>query len=123
MIRDEYKTVIILKLLALLLVAFLISCGQTPSIKGKWQEIGKTSSIEFRGNGTFTAIDDMGMSVSGNYILLNNKKIKLEIKRSESSDDILIGTIDVQDEKLVLISDKDNEVVTYKKNITKKNKL
>ena len=115
MIRNEYKTVIILNLLTLLMVAFLISCEPTPSIKCKWQEVGKTSSIEFRENGTFTAIDDMGMSVSGNYQLLSKKNIQLEINHPESSVEIFIGTIDVQDEKLVIISDIDNEVLIYKK--------
>ena len=114
MIENEYKTVF-LSLLALLLVAFLISCEQTPSIKGKWQEVGKTSSIEFVKNGTFTAIDDMGMSVSGNYTLLPDKKIQLEIKHPDSSVEILLGSINVKGDKLAIISDDDKEVIVYKK--------
>ena len=85
-----------MKKLTLLIVIFLVSCSHTPNIAGKWQEPETTSSIEFGQNGTFTAIDQMGMTVSGNYTILANEKIRLEIKHPNSSDEIIIGNFAVQ---------------------------
>jgi hypothetical protein len=104
-----------MKKLALLLFIFLISCSHTPNIAGKWQEPGTTSSIEFWQNGTFTAIDDMGMTVSGNYTILTNGRIRLEVKHPNNSDEIIIGNFAVQDDELILTPDEDKEILTYRK--------
>jgi hypothetical protein len=101
--------------LTLLMVFFLVSCSHTPNIAGKWQEPGTTSSIEFGRNGTFTAIDEMGMTVSGNYTILANEKIRFEIKHPNSSDEVIIGSFAVLDDGLILTLDDDKEVLTYKK--------
>ena len=105
-----------MKKFTLLIFIFLISCSTTPNIAGKWQEPGTTSSIEFGHNGKFTAMDHMGMTVSGNYTFLANGKIRLEIKHPNNSDEIIIGNFAVQDDLLRLTLDEDKEVLTYKKN-------
>ena len=94
---------------------FLISCSHTPNIAGKWQEPGTISSIEFGQNGTFTAIDDMGMIVSGSYTILPKGKIRLLIRRQYYNDEIIIGNFAVKDDELILTLDDDKEVLTYKK--------
>jgi hypothetical protein len=94
---------------------FLVSCSHTPNIAGKWQEPGTISSIEFRQNGSFMAIDEIGMTVSGNYTILANEKIRLEIKHPNISDEIIIGNFAVQDDELIITLDGDKEVLTYKK--------
>jgi hypothetical protein len=104
-----------MKKLTLLMFIFLISCSLAPNIAGKWQEPGTTSSIEFGHNGKFTVIDDMGMTVSGNYTILANGKIRLEIKHPNNSDEIIIGNFAVQDDELILSLDEDKEVLTYRK--------
>ena len=104
-----------MKKLALLFFIFLVSCSYTPNIAGKWQEPGTTSSIEFWQNGTFTAIDDMGMTVSGNYTILTNGRIRLEVKHPNSRDVIIIRNFTMQDDELILTLDEDKEVLTYKK--------
>ena len=110
-----YKAILISCLPPFLLAVFLFSCTHTPNIVGKWQEPGKTSAIEFRQDGTFTAIDDMGMTVNGNYSIPTHGKIRLEIKHSNSSDEMLTGSIAVQDDTLILINEKDKEKLLYRK--------
>ncbi len=100
----------------LLIFLFLLSCSQTQNITGKWQEQGRTSSIEFGLNKTFTAIVDMGMTVSGNYTILTNEKIRLEIKHPNNSDEIIIGNYAIKDDGLTLTLDEGKEALTYKKN-------
>jgi hypothetical protein len=102
-------------LLAVLPIVFLVSCAHTPNITGKWQEPGKTSSIEFGQDGTFTAVDDMGMTVSGNYTLQAKGKIRFEITYPDSSVEIITGTITARDDVLIFTLAEDKEVVTYKK--------
>jgi len=104
-----------MKKLTLLMFIFLISCSPTPNIAGKWQEPGTTSSIEFGNYGKFTAVDDMGMTVSGNYTILANGRIQLEVKHPNNSDEIIIGNFAVQDDELILSLDEDKEVLTYRK--------
>ena len=99
----------------LLMFVFLVSCSHTHNIAGKWQEPGTTSSIEFGQNGTFTAIDDMGMIVSGSYTILPKGKIRLLIRRQYYNDEIIIGNFAVKDDELILTLDDDKEVLTYKK--------
>ena len=113
-INNAYK-VVNQNLPALLLLFFLVSCVYNPDITGKWQEPGKTSSIEFRQDGTFTAIDDMGMTVNGNYTLQAKGKIRLEIKHPNSSVETIIGSIAVQGDKLILAHEEEKEILVYKK--------
>jgi len=112
--KSAYKPVAYF-LLALLPIVFFVCCAYSPNITGKWQEPGKTSLIEFRQDGTFTAVDDMGMTVSGNYTLQTEGKIRFEIKYPDSSAEIIAATVEGRDEELIFILDGDKEVVTYKK--------
>jgi hypothetical protein len=94
---------------------FLVSCSYTPNIVGKWQEPGTTSSIEFWQDGTFTAIDNMGMTVNGNYTILDKGKIRLVTKHQDYPDEIIMRNFAVREDELILTLDKDREVLTYKK--------
>jgi len=114
MLKSAYKDVT-QYLTALLLLVFLVSCVYNPNITGKWQEPGKTSSIEFGQNGTFVAIDDMGMTVNGNYSFLDEGKIRLEIIHPNSYIEIIIGSIEIQGDKLKLSYNEGKEVLLYQK--------
>jgi hypothetical protein len=102
-------------LLAALTIVFLVSCAHTHDIAGTWQEPGTTSSIEFRQNGTFTVVDNMGMAVSGNYTLQAKGKIQFEIKSPDTFVEIITGILTVQGDELILTFDEGKEVLTYKK--------
>ena len=112
--KSAHKAVVYF-LLALPSIVFLASCAHTPDITGKWNEPGKKSSIEFGQDGTFTAVDDMGMAVSGNYALGAKGKIRFEITHQDSSVETITGTIAVRDDVLIFTLDNDKEVITYQK--------
>ena len=103
------------KSIVIILLFFLVSCAHSPDIIGHWQEPGTTSSLEFRHDGTFTAIDDMGMAVKGRYILQEDGTIRLEIKHQDSSAELITGDIVVQGDTLTLAHGENKEVLTYKK--------
>jgi len=65
-----------LSVLWLTLMSFLLlSWASKPDILGKWREVGKTATLEFSGDGTFKAVDNQGMSVSGQYTLSKDGKL------------------------------------------------
>ena len=113
--RKNASKAVIYCLLTVLPFGFLVSCAHPPDMTGMWYEPGKKSSLEFRPDGTFTAVDDMGMTVGGNYTLQEKGKIRFEIKHPDLSVEIITGTLVVQDDELILTSDKDKEVLRYKK--------
>ena len=82
---------------------------------GKWREIGKTATLEFLKDGTFKAVDNQGMAVSGKYTLSENESARFEIERQDSSPEIVTGKISVRGEELTLISGDGKEVDRYKR--------
>jgi hypothetical protein len=70
-------------------VVLSLSCQHSPSVTGKWQEIGKAGTLEFNDDNTFDAVDDMGMPVNGVYHLDDSGNMRLEIKHHESPPEII----------------------------------
>jgi hypothetical protein len=91
------------RLLMLLVVVLLLSCQHSPSITGKWQEIGKAGTVEFNNDNTFNAVDDMGMAVSGSYHLDDSGNMCLEIKHHESPPETINLRIKIEEDKLIFI--------------------
>jgi hypothetical protein len=102
-------------LLAIILLFFMISCASTPKLPGKWREIGNTGTIEFLEDGSFKAVDNMGMAVSGKYTLLGNGNIRFEIAHQGSSKEIVEGKLSMQEDELVISFEKGKEVERYKR--------
>ena len=50
-------------------VGLLASCAVTPDVTGRWQQVDAEDTLEFREDGTFTAIDREGATVEGRYTL------------------------------------------------------
>jgi hypothetical protein len=96
-------------------IVFLVSCQQSQNIIGKWQEIGKTATLEFNEDHTFKAVDNMGMSVSGKYYLDNSGKMRFEIKHNEPSPEIIIVKATVRDDELTVIYGYAGEVENYRR--------
>jgi hypothetical protein len=86
-----------------------------PSIIGKWQEIGTTATLEFHKDGTFSAVDDMDMAVSGTYTRQRDGRTRFEIDIPGSPPDIVWGKIDVQGDELIVTSDDAQEVERYRR--------
>jgi hypothetical protein len=89
-------------LCATLSLAVVVCCVQRPDLTGKWQEVGKKSTIEFRADGTFRTVDDIGMAASGKYALQGNGRIRFEIVREGSSPEILEGRFTLRGGELTL---------------------
>jgi hypothetical protein len=82
---------------------------------GKWREVGKTAILEFWKDGTFKAVDNQGMAVSGKYTLHENGNARFEIDRQGFSPEIVSGKISVRGDELTLISGDGKEVDRYKR--------
>ena len=102
-------------LLSLFMLPFLACCADRPGIVGKWQEVGKTATIEFSADGTFKAIDNQGMAVSGRYTLLGREDIRCEIQHKGKSEEIVNLKISVKRDELTLTSKDDPNVERYRR--------
>ena len=106
-------------LLCLLIIPFLVpvlaSCAHTNSLLGTWREPGKKSTIEFHANGTFNAVDDMGMAVHGKYFLQDNGFVRFEIAHEGAEPENIRGKLILQEDELTLISVDTKETEKYKK--------
>ncbi len=100
-------------LLTVFICFLIISCASAQGVVGKWREVGKTATLEFLKDGTFKAVDNQGMAVSGQYTLSGNARF--EIDREDSSPEIVTGMISVRGEELTLISGDGKEVDRYKR--------
>jgi hypothetical protein len=84
-------------------------------VVGKWQEIGKTATLEFSKDGSFKAVDNMGMAVSGKYTLLENGTVRFEIVHQGSSSEMVTGKLSVREDDLTLSFKHGNEVERYRR--------
>ena len=94
---------------------FFIACVTTPNLVGKWEEIGKTATLELWEDGTFKAIDNQKMAVSGKYSLSAHGNIRFEIFQQGSSSEIVIGKYSVQGAILTLTSADGKETQRYRR--------
>ena len=106
-------------LLCFLLVTFsdgiaVVLCTKT-RCNGKVAGAGKKSTIEFHTDSTFNAVDDMGMAVSGKYILEENGTIRFEIVHKGSAPEIVEGKLSERGDELTFSSADDKKVETYKR--------
>ena len=55
------------QILVVSIVGLLVSCAIRPDVTGRWQRVDREDTLEFREDGTFTAVDDSGAAVEGRY--------------------------------------------------------
>jgi hypothetical protein len=102
-------------LCTILAFSLIASCAYRPHVVGKWQQIGKTATIEFFKDGTFTAVDNEGMAVAGNYTLYKDGAVKFEIIRQGASPDMVNALVTVQGDEMAFFFSHSNEVERYKR--------
>ena len=102
-------------LLLFVMLIFLVCCVSKPGIVGKWREVGKTATIEFNADGTFRAIDNQGMAVSGKYTLLKDKALRCEIYSEAGSEEIVNLAVSIRQDELTLTSSDDSRVERYRR--------
>jgi hypothetical protein len=100
---------------AILAFSFIIAYANTPNIVGKWKEIEKTATLEFWKNGTFKAVDNQKMAVSGKYTLSEHGNVRFEIIRQGSPPEIVNGKYSVQGDILTFTSADGEEIERYKR--------
>ena len=100
---------------AILAFSFIIACANTPHLVGKWKEIGKAATIELRKDGTFKAVDNQKMAVSGKYALSEHRNIRFEIFRQGSPSEIVNGKYSVQGDILTFTSADGKEIQRYRR--------
>ena len=64
---SHYRFAIPLTLI--IFVGLLASCAIRPDVTGRWQQVAGEDRLEFREDGTFTAVDRAGATVVGRYTL------------------------------------------------------
>ncbi len=103
-------------LLFLVVVLFFFSfCASKPELIGKWKEVGKTATIEFSKDGTFKAVDNEGMAVSGKYALFKDGHLRCEIQQKEGAGEVVNLKISIKGDELTLTSSSDREIEVYKR--------
>jgi len=112
--KEKFKPTLLF-LLVIVLFMMMISCAHTPGVIGKWQEIGKTATLEFSKDGSFKTVDNMGMAAVGKYTLLEDGSVRFEIARQGSSPEILIGKLSVRGDDLTISFKNGNEVERYRR--------
>ena len=100
---------------AILAFSFIIACANTPNLVGKWKEIGKTATLELWKDGTFKAVDNQKMAVSGKYSLSEQGNIRFEIFQQGSPSEIVNGKYSVQGDILTFTSADGKELERYKR--------
>lgn len=102
--------------LLLVIVLFFFSfCVSKPGLIGKWKEVGKTATIEFSKDGTFKAVDNQGMAVSGRYVLLKDGHLRCEIQQKEGAAEMVNLKISIKGDELTLTSSSDREIEIYRR--------
>ena len=112
--KEKFKP-ILLFLLVIVLFMMMISCAHTPGVIGKWREIGKTATLEFSKDGSFKAVDNQGMAVSGKYTLFENGNVRFEIAHPGSSSEIVIGKLSMREDRLTISFKNGHEVERYRR--------
>jgi len=82
----------------------LISCSPTLDITGKWKEIGKVATLEFSKDGTFKAVDNQGMAVSGKYALSKDGQLRCEILQDGRTIEVVNLQVSIKGDELTLTS-------------------
>jgi hypothetical protein len=110
--RDKFS---LYSAFAIFAFSFILGCANTQNLVGKWKEIGKTATLELWKDGTFKAVDNQKMAVSGKYFLSEHGNIRFEISRHGSPSEIVTGNYSVQGEILTLTSADGKEIQTYRR--------
>jgi hypothetical protein len=82
---------------------------------GAWLEVGKSATLEFKKDGSFSAVDNEGMAISGRYTRLEDGRVKFEILHGDASVEIVILNVSVSGEELTITGDVPGDVERYRR--------
>ena len=95
--------------------SFIVACSNTPNLVGMWKEIGKAATLELKEDGTFKAVDNQNMAVSGKYALSEHGNVSFEIFRQHSPSEIINGKYSMQGDILTLTFADGEEIDRYRR--------
>ena len=96
-------------------MTIFVSCQNSNSIIGKWQETSGRAIFEFREDHTFSTVDNMGMQVGGKYNLDGQGNIRFEIQHEESNIEIIDAKVTVAGDELIFKFDDTVELEKYRR--------
>jgi hypothetical protein len=99
---------------ALAFLWLLVSCGGPSDIIGTWQQRGQTATLKFTDH-NFTAVDNQGMTVTGDYLLEANGTIRFFIKHPDGETEIIVARISRQDQELTITFGNGQETEIYRR--------
>ena len=94
---------------------FLAFCGSKPDLIGKWKEVGKVATLEFSTDGTFKAVDNQGMAVSGKYTVSKDGQLRCEIQHEGGSEEVVDVMISIKGDELTLTSSGSSGAESYRR--------
>ncbi len=102
-------------LLLVPLLFFLTFCASRSGLVGKWKEVGKSATMEFSKDGTFKAVDNQGMAVSGTYTLSRDGQLRCEIRQKEGAGEIVNLKVSIRGDGLALTSSDSSNAEHYRR--------
>ena len=108
--KDKFK---LYSAFAILTFSIIVACASTPDLVGKWKEIGKAATLELGKDGTFKAVDNQKMAVSGKYTLSEHGNVRFEIFRKGAPSEIVNGKYSVRGGILTFTSADGKEIQRY----------
>jgi len=113
--QEHKKLSTALRMLAVIVCVFLIHCAASPGMIGTWLEVGKSATLEFKKDGSFSAMDNEGMAVNGKYRRLKDGSMKFEILHGDAPVEIVILNVSVSGDELTVAGDHPSDVERYRR--------
>lgn len=101
--------------LTVIMLVWISSCAGMPAVIGKWQQPGRSATVQFNRDGTFTAVDNQGMAVNGKYCIMKKNRVRFEIDMPDAPPEIINGTYVLDGQRLTLTSADGEDVDVYQK--------
>jgi hypothetical protein len=106
-------------LLVMVLSAYACASGPTslsgPPLLGDWKAVDGPASVRFAADGTFNAVDNQGMPVSGRYRLMGADGIQFEIRHAGEETETIQARVIQAGERLTLTFPGENVTETYQR--------
>lgn len=106
------STRIVIPALAILILS---SCMSGAGLTGTWREVGSEATLEFSGDGTFRAVDNMGMAVAGTYSLSDDGTLRFVVHHGDGSDEVVVMKLSICGDLLTVTTPDLSESEQYRK--------
>ena len=100
-------------LISFMVMMVITSCASMTGITGTWREVDSDATLEFSKDGTFRAVDDMGMAVSGTYTLSDDGMIRFSVHHGDGHDEVVIVEYSVSEDLLTVRTQDHSETEQY----------